>query len=247
MCRVIKAIVFAGALMMINVGIAFGAHWEAFEDCNADLCFKETEKVANGADPETLSTIHCTRALRVKPLTREDRSAILYNRGIIQKAQGYLVAARASFERAVHLSRTVDQRNLALAEAARELGDYRVALEQYDLLTRSAFAADSEDLRVAVVARREEIDGVSDYFAGFKKAQACTACHGLNGISVNPERPTLAGRREDHLEQALRQHKNGQRQNAVMTSQATLIADEDIPLLAHYFASLDGLETTRVD
>ena len=156
MIRVGKVFALIGALIMINVGIAFGAG-PAF-DLNriTDLCFEETINVANGADPETLSTTYCTRALRVKPLSRQDRSAILFNRGIIQKAQGDLVAARASFERAVRLSRTVDQRNLALAEVARELGDHLAALEQYDLLTKSAFAADSEDVWVAVFARREE-------------------------------------------------------------------------------------------
>ena len=247
MYRVCKAILFFGAMMMVNVGIAFGAHWEFAQDQSANLCFEETVNVANGAVPETLSTIYCTRALRVKPLGREDRSAILYNRGIIEKAQGDLVAARASFKKAVRLSRTVDRRNLALAEVARELSDYRVALEQYDLLTESAFAVDSENVRVAVFARREEIEDVAVYFASVEKAQACAACHGANGISVNPVYPTLAGRNDDYLEHALRQYKNGQRQNAVMAVQATPIADEDIPLLARYFASLDGLETTRVD
>lgn len=245
MCRVIKAIVFFVALMMINVGTAFGDHWKAGVNQNADMCFEQTVKVANGADPQSLSTIYCTRALRVRPLGREDRSAILFNHGIIQNAQGNLIAARASFEKAVRLSRTVDQRNLALAEVARELGDYRVALEQYDLLATSAFAAESEDLRVAVSARREEAN--ASYFASIEQGQACVACHGANGISVNPEIPTLAGRHEDYLEHALHQYKNGERENAVMTFQATLIADEDIALLAGYFASLDSLETTRVD
>ena len=30
-----------------------------------------------------------------------------------------------------------------------------------------------------------------------------------------------------------------------MQAQAALVADEDIPVLAEYFASLEGLETTR--
>jgi len=241
MCKICKAILFFGALMMINVGIAFG------QDQNANLCFEETVNVANGADLDSLSTIYCTRALRVEPLGRDDRSAILYNRGIIQRAQGDLIAARASFEKAVRASRTVDRRNLALAEVARESGDYRVALEQYDLLTKADFVVGSDDVRVAVFARREEIEDVATYFAGSEKAQACAACHGANGMSVDPVFPTLADRHEDYLEHALRQFKNGQRQNAVMASQAMLIADEDIPLLARYFASLDGPETTRID
>lgn len=156
MCRVNKAIVFLASLLMINAGIAYGADLDLGLNRNADLCFEQTVNAANGAAPETLSTLYCARALKVTPLSRQDRSAILYNRGIIQRAQGDIVAARASFERAVRLSNTVDRRNLALAEVARELGDYLAALEQYDLLTRSAFADDSANILVAVIERREE-------------------------------------------------------------------------------------------
>ena len=153
MCRINIAIVILGALTMMNVDIASGASPEP----NADRCFEETVRIAQGADPDTLSTIHCRRALKVKPLSRQNRSAILHNRGIIQQAQGDLAAAQASFEKAVRLSNTVDMRNIALAQVALKLGDYRVAFEQYDLLVASDFAADSEKVRVSVAANREQV------------------------------------------------------------------------------------------
>lgn len=78
-------------------------------------------------------------------------------------------------------------------------------------------------------------------------AAACAACHGQNGISISPEWPTLAGQHESYLEHSLRQYKNGARGNAVMVAQAALVADEDIGLLARYFAGLKGLETTRAE
>ena len=78
-------------------------------------------------------------------------------------------------------------------------------------------------------------------------AAACGACHGQNGISVNAQWPTLAGQYESYLEHSLWQYKNGERANAVMAAQATLIADEDIPLLARYYSSLAGLETTKAE
>lgn len=76
-------------------------------------------------------------------------------------------------------------------------------------------------------------------------AATCTACHGANGISVNAIWPTLAGQYEDYLERSIRQYKDGTRGDAVMVAQASLIAEEDIALLARYYASLDGLETTK--
>ncbi len=81
--------------------------------------------------------------------------------------------------------------------------------------------------------------------AGFAKAQACTACHGNNGVSVNAMWPTLAGQHEDYLLQALSSYRDGSRKDPVMSAQAALIAEEDVALLAKYFASLDGLETTK--
>lgn len=106
----------------------------------------------------------------------------------------------------------------------------------------------------------QDIQDVAAYFAGlanetvaaggseavsFDKAQTCAACHGANGISISPTWPTLAGQHEEYLEHALRQYKDGTRGDAVMQAQAALVADEDIPVLAEYFASLEGLETTR--
>jgi len=238
MCGVCKAIIFLCALLVIDVGIASDISQEPDQNRIGNLCFEETVKVANGADPESLSTIHCTRVLRVKSLGREDRSAMLYNRGVIQRAQGNLVAAQDSFQRAVYLSRTVDRRNLALAEVARELGDYRAALKQYDLLIESPLGVELEGLKAAMFVRRQNVD--SAYFANVQKAQACAGCHGADGRGASAEYPALAGRQREYLEYALRQYKSGERQNAVMSAQAALIADDDIPLFAGHFASLDG-------
>ena len=79
----------------------------------------------------------------------------------------------------------------------------------------------------------------------FDKAAACGVCHGDNGVSVNAIWPTLAGQHEDYIVAALEQYRDGTRKDPVMTAQAQLIADEDIKVLAKYFASLEGLETTK--
>ena len=81
--------------------------------------------------------------------------------------------------------------------------------------------------------------------AEFDKALACSACHGPNGISVNSAWPTLAGQHEDYIYNSIKQYMEGKRTDPVMGAQAQLIADEDVALLAKYFASLDGLETTK--
>lgn len=81
--------------------------------------------------------------------------------------------------------------------------------------------------------------------ASFDKAAACAACHGQNGISVNAAWPTLAGQHESYLLHSLKQYRNGTRKDPVMTAQAALLEEEDLPQLAAYFAGLEGLETTK--
>ena len=68
-------------------------------------------------------------------------------------------------------------------------------------------------------------------------AATCAACHGNDGVSTNPEYPNLAGQHRDYLEHALRDYKSGKRKNAVMAGMIAPIKEEDIPVLAKYFAS----------
>lgn len=78
----------------------------------------------------------------------------------------------------------------------------------------------------------------------FDKAAACAACHGQNGISVSPPWPTLAGQHEEYLVHALNQYRDGSRKDPVMSPMAAPLTDDDVKLLAEYFSSLPGLETT---
>ena len=79
-----------------------------------------------------------------------------------------------------------------------------------------------------------------------KAARNCGACHGQNGIGLSPGWPTLAGQHEDYLVHALNQYRNGTRQDPVMVSLASSLSDETITMLAKYYSSLDGLQTTEV-
>ena len=72
--------------------------------------------------------------------------------------------------------------------------------------------------------------------AGAAKAAVCTACHGVNGHSVNPEWPSLAGQNARYLEEQLRLFRAGHRNNAVMYPLAMALTDEDIADLAAYYA-----------
>jgi cytochrome c553 len=65
----------------------------------------------------------------------------------------------------------------------------------------------------------------------------CLSCHGADGVGVAPNYPTLAGQHEDYLERALEEYRKGGRKNPVMKGFAATLKDEDIPVIARYFAS----------
>ncbi|MDX1516793.1 MAG: c-type cytochrome [Woeseiaceae bacterium] len=80
------------------------------------------------------------------------------------------------------------------------------------------------------------VDG--DPEAGKSKAVTCSACHGVEGISVNPLWPNLAGQAARYTVEQLQAFKSGKRVNALMSSQAMLLSDEDMRDLAVYYESL---------
>lgn len=73
--------------------------------------------------------------------------------------------------------------------------------------------------------------------AGATKAIACTACHGPNGNSVNPEWPRLAGQNAAYLREQIHAIKTNKRQVLVMAGLATALTDQDIADIAAYFAA----------
>lgn len=81
--------------------------------------------------------------------------------------------------------------------------------------------------------------------AGKKKSQTCAACHGADGNSTTAEFPRLAGQHADYLVKALRDYKSGARKDPVMAGFAAPLTDQDREDLAAYFASQNGLSTTR--
>jgi len=72
---------------------------------------------------------------------------------------------------------------------------------------------------------------------GATKAAVCSACHGPNGNSSNPEWPNLAGQGERYLVQQLKYFKDGKRNNPVMAPMAAPLSDQDMVDLAAYFAA----------
>tara|TARA_B100001113_G_scaffold74343_1_gene57855 strand:+ start:17720 stop:18334 length:615 start_codon:yes stop_codon:yes gene_type:complete len=82
----------------------------------------------------------------------------------------------------------------------------------------------------------------SDVSKGKELSATCVACHGQNGISLNPVWPKLAGQNPKYLATQLHEFKkgpDGKRNNAVMYGIAMTLTDSNITDLAEYYATLE--------
>lgn len=77
-----------------------------------------------------------------------------------------------------------------------------------------------------------------DARVGRQKITSCQACHGLDGLSKNPEAPNLAGQVESYLARSLEAYRSGGRKNDAMNIVAKELSDEDIADMAAYYASI---------
>jgi cytochrome c553 len=67
-------------------------------------------------------------------------------------------------------------------------------------------------------------------------AAVCVACHGDNGVGITGQYPTLAGQHADYLEEALLEYRKGGRKNPIMGTFANQIKEEDLRVLARFYA-----------
>jgi cytochrome c553 len=70
---------------------------------------------------------------------------------------------------------------------------------------------------------------------GAAKTAVCSACHGPNGNSANPDWPRLAGQNAVYIAEQLRLFRSGARANPTMMPLATGLSDQDIADIAVYY------------
>jgi len=65
--------------------------------------------------------------------------------------------------------------------------------------------------------------------------QRCDRCHGVNGNSLDPRLPALAGQRLDYLEKVLQAYRTGARKSPQMAAMSDVLTDQDIGNVAAYY------------
>ncbi len=73
--------------------------------------------------------------------------------------------------------------------------------------------------------------------AGEQKSVVCQGCHGVDGNSVTPIFPKLAGQHASYLAKQLADLRAGARMDPTMSAFAAGLGDEDIADLAAYFSA----------
>lgn len=91
-------------------------------------------------------------------------------------------------------------------------------------------------LAVAVPAfAQDTVPG--DPAAGQAKAAVCGACHGVDGNSVDPQYPRLAGQHEEYIAKQLALFKGNQRANAIMLGFSIGLSAQDMRDIGAWYAS----------
>ena len=90
-------------------------------------------------------------------------------------------------------------------------------------------------LLAAAAGAQEAAQGSAE--AGRTKAATCAACHGLDGNSVTPDWPVLAGQHPNYLVRQINAFKNGDRTNVTMKPFADMLSEQDVLDIAAYFSS----------
>lgn len=73
--------------------------------------------------------------------------------------------------------------------------------------------------------------------AGQEKSAVCVACHGVDGNSVNPDWPSLAGQHASYTVAQLVAFQEGQRENILMSPMAMGLSEQDMLDLAAFYAA----------
>ena len=90
-----------------------------------------------------------------------------------------------------------------------------------------------------LLAASEHFSQAADPSAGRRKASACQACHGYDGIAKIPIAPHIAGESEIYLATQLKAFRSGKRKHEIMSIVAKQLSDEDISDLSAWYSSIE--------
>ena len=91
---------------------------------------------------------------------------------------------------------------------------------------------------VAVLVTGGVASQAGDVAAGREKAKACSVCHGMDGLSLRPDAPHIAGQSEIYMRDQLEKYRSQQRIHPEMNIIAGDLSDDDIADLVAYYSGM---------
>jgi cytochrome c553 len=78
-----------------------------------------------------------------------------------------------------------------------------------------------------------------DVKAGRQIALTCQGCHGMDGLSKQPDAPNLAMQPESYLIKAMAEYASGTRRNEQMKVAAVGLSEKEVADVASYYAAIE--------
>jgi cytochrome c553 len=91
---------------------------------------------------------------------------------------------------------------------------------------------------LTVIAPLSSLQAQGDAEAGKARSTVCGACHGMDGNSLIPNYPSLAGQVPGYIADQLAKFKAGERISPEMIGQVVLLEEQDMADLDAYYVSL---------
>jgi cytochrome c553 len=82
------------------------------------------------------------------------------------------------------------------------------------------------------------VNAAGDAKAGRQKALMCQGCHGLDGLSKQPDAPHIAGQPVLYFVKAINEYKAKSRRHEQMSIVAESLSEADIADLAAYYGAI---------
>ena len=120
---------------------------------------------------------------------------------------------------------------------------FRTSISEKEIKQLAAYYAVQKPLKLS-------FPGKGNAKAGEQDAGMCAGCHSIDGNAMNPNNPSLAGQPAEYLVKAMKDYRDGRRNDPMMTSALNNIQDETIANLAAYYASQypeSPLQRARMD
>jgi cytochrome c553 len=90
-------------------------------------------------------------------------------------------------------------------------------------------------IAASLVVSVAELSLAADNGQGAQLAATCSACHRLDGHDRGI--PSIVGLSEEQFATAMRAYKSGERSGPIMRTMARSLSNEEIAILARYFAA----------